>query len=156
VSAHEELVLHVLHHCETLQHTAIHRNTLQGESDACVSSHRYKFAGVAPQQHTAAHCNERGTSVSVAIGFKFAGVAPLQHNIVHTATYCNTLQYTVAHCIARQYPAAHYNTLQHPTIQYNTCRVRKHVQYQVWATTTYTATHTAKKLKATPCNRYQA
>ena len=91
----------VLSHCNTLQHTAAHRNTCN------------------TLQHTATHCNT------------LQHTATHYNTLQHTATHCNTLQHTVtdeekepaldstaaftALVTSLQQAATHCNTLQHTT-----------------------------------------
>ena len=86
-------------HCNTLQHIAIHCNTVRNRERSEIHWRRN------PLQHTATHCI-------------------LLH---HTATHCNTLQHTAIHCQASasesntlQHTVTSCNTLQHTAIDSNT------------------------------------
>ena len=72
--------------CDTLQHTATHRNTLQHTATHCNTL-----------QHTATHVAEDGT-----------GGTRRRQPLQHTATQCNTLQLTLPHTAA--HTATHCNT----------------------------------------------
>ena len=104
----KKITLHALHHtathCNTLQHTGIHRNALSNvhtdDLSATLKIHPPHLGRVMAhhlqptQQHTATHCN----------------------TLQHTATRYNTLQileHTAAHCNTLQHTATYCNILQH-------------------------------------------
>ena len=68
--------------CDTLQHTAPHRNTLQHTATHC-STLQHTATHCNTLQHTATHCN----------------------TLQHTATHYNTLQHTATHCNTLQHRA---------------------------------------------------
>jgi len=73
-------------HCNTLQHTATHRNMPQHTARIAPVWHEYFMTGTNHSRHT---------------------------TLQHTATRCNTLQHAATHCNTLQHTATHCNTLQH-------------------------------------------
>jgi len=109
------------HCCNTLQHTATHRNTLQHTAAHCWGERDLHHARDYKEIHTATHYNI------------------LQHTAVTHC--CNTLQHTAAHCWgerdlhhARDYKeihtATHYNILQHTAITH--CNTLQHTATHCW------------------------
>jgi len=103
-------------HCNSLQHTAVRRNTLEYVATHCLpvpGRPAMRGAGAVDRsmQHAAAHCN--------ILQHTAAHCSTLQHaathcsTLQHTAAHCSTLQHTTAHCSTQQHTAAHCSTMQH-------------------------------------------
>jgi len=71
-------------HCNTLQHTATHCNTLQLEA-------RHTAPHCNTLQHTATHCN--------ALQLEARHTAPHRNTLQHTATHCNLRRDTLHHTV---------------------------------------------------------
>ena len=89
-----EVGLQVRKHCNTLQHAAIHCDTLQ----YCNT-----------KQRTATHCDTLRYSTVHCTTFQ--NVVAHCSTLHHAAPHCNTLQYVTTHCNTLQHTATHCNTL---------------------------------------------
>jgi len=111
--------------CNTLQHTAIHYNTLQPTSGAQISHLMFLLRWHCHLlQRTATHCNTLQHTVTYIRCANSSLMWPLpcrqQHlhkwrrvrTLQHAATRCNTLQYTAIHCNAQHHATTHCNTLR--------------------------------------------
>ena len=102
-------------HCNILQHTATHCNTLYiGEWELGTQ--------VQTLQHAERHCDT------------------LQHTAIH-CIHCNTLQHTATHCNTLQYTAIHCNTTQHTATRCNTLYIGEWELGTQANTLQHTATH---------------
>jgi len=115
--------------CNTLQHTATHRNTPElGSPPVLLSSKVYAATHYNTLQHTATHANSVAPRTVVIPGICCT-------RLQHTTTHCNTLQHTATHaksvaprtvvipgicCQTLQHTATHCNTLQHTATHCNT------------------------------------
>ena len=107
--------------CNTLQHTATHRNTAQHTAIHPVS--RCNCCNTL--ENTATPCDALQHTATAATHWK-----TLQHPTTHRytscfallgkdVTDCNTLQCAATHCNTRQRAATHCNSLQHTATHYN-------------------------------------
>jgi len=90
-------VQHTAAHCSTLQHTAIHRNTL-----ARLSSNFHMIS-----------CGSKLVALDTP-SLRLYFTATLSNALQHTATHCNcnTLHHTATHYNTMLHAATHYTTLQ--------------------------------------------
>jgi len=94
--------------CNTLQHTATHRNILQHPATHrnFIASHNTKYDSLRPPIHTSY--------------VTYTRVHSTRTTMQHTPTHCNTLQHAAKNCDALQHTATHCNTLQHNATHCNT------------------------------------